>query len=50
MDRLADCPIKLGNRLGQPIRRIEATRRVLGLSVVLSCDVGTATPDISGSR
>ncbi len=32
MGRLADCPIKLGNRLGQPTRRIEVTRRMLGLS------------------
>jgi len=35
MGRLAD--------VGQPTRRIEATRRVLGLSVVLSCYVGIAT-------
>jgi len=34
MGRLAD--------VGQPTRRIEATRRVLGLSGVLSCDVGIA--------
>ena len=35
MGRLAD--------VGQPTRRIESTRRVLGLSVVLSCYVGIAT-------
>ncbi len=34
MGRLAD--------VGQPPRRIEATQRVLGLSVVLSCYVGIA--------
>jgi hypothetical protein len=30
MGGLADCPIKLSNRLGQPTLRIKATRRVLG--------------------
>ena len=34
MDRLAD--------VGQPTRRIEATRRVSGNSVILSRDVGIA--------
>ncbi len=41
MGRLAD--------VGQPTRRIEATRRVSGLSVVLSCYVGIASPEADRS-
>ena len=42
MGRLAD--------VGQPTHRIEATRRVSGHSVVLSRDVGIATPSARNDK